>query len=394
MKKVNLKGLTIGELENYAVSIGEQKYRGRQLFYWIYNRGATTFAEMTDLSKGFRQKLADAALLEGLSILSMKVSSLDGTVKYLFELQDGAKIESVLIPPSSSSNGEAKRLTLCISTQVGCPLDCKFCATGSMGFTRNLTAGEIVDQVLYVRRESPRRITNLVYMGMGEPLMNYEAVMKSAEILSNEYSVGISAKRMTISTAGWVDGIRRMADEKRKMKLAVSLHTLDDKLRTKLMPLNRKFGLQKLIEAVRYYYEKTRQRVTYEYILLDGLNDTEEDIRRLVSLSRKIPCKINLIPFHSIEFTDPKGFAAALRPTPPDRLERFAERLRGANVTVMVRSSAGKDIEAACGQLAVKNERKKSRIDVERQAVGTFLERVPRTYSNNDRQLMIDESLQ
>jgi 23S rRNA (adenine2503-C2)-methyltransferase len=358
MKKVNLKGLTIGELENYAVSIGEQKYRGRQLFYWIYNRGATTFAEMTDLSKAFRQKLTDAASLEGLSVLSKKVSSLDGTVEYLFELQDGAKIESVLILPSPSSNGEAKRLTLCISTQVGCPLGCKFCATGSMGFTRNLTAGEIVDQVLQVRKESPRRITNLVYMGMGEPLMNYDAVMKSVEILSNEYSVGISAKRMTISTAGWADGIRRMADEKRKVKLAVSLHTLDNDLRTKLMPLNRKFDLKKIIEAVRYYYEKTRHRVTYEYILLGGLNDNDEDIRRLVSLARKIPCKINVIPFHPIEFTlpDKSGFAAALRPTSPERMERFVEKLRDANITVMVRSSSGKDIEAACGQLVVKDQ--------------------------------------
>lgn len=375
MKKVNLKGLTIGELENYAASIGEQKYRGRQLFYWTYNRGAMSFAEMTDLSKAFRQKLTDAASLEGLSILSKKVSSLDGTVKYLFELQDGAKIESVLIPPSPSSNGEVKRLTLCISTQVGCPLDCKFCATGGMGFTRNLTAGEIVDQVLQVRKESPRRITNLVYMGMGEPLMNYDAVMKSAEILSNEYSVGISAKRMTISTAGWADGIRRMADEKRKMKLAVSLHTLDNELRTKLMPLNRKFDLEKLIEAARYYYEETRQRMTYEYILLDGLNDADEDIRRLISLSRKVPCKINLIPFHPIDFTHPKGLAATLRPTPSDRMERFAEKLRDADITVMVRGSSGKDIEAACGQLAVKNDRKTAR--AKGGGVGVFPERGP-----------------
>jgi 23S rRNA (adenine2503-C2)-methyltransferase len=370
MEKVNLKGLTIGEMENLTTSIGEQKYRGRQLFYWIYNRAATAFAEMTDLPKAFRQKLADTGSLEDLSILSKKVSPLDGTAKYLFRLQDSEKIESVLIPPSPSLNGKAMRLTLCISTQVGCPLDCKFCATGSMGFTRNLTAGEIVDQVLNVRKESPNRITNLVYMGMGEPLMNYDAVMKSAEILSNEYSVGISAKRMTISTAGWADGIRRMADEKRKMKLAVSLHTLDTELRTKLMPLNRKFDLAKLIEAVRYYYEKTKQRITYEYILFDGLNDADGDIRRLVSLSRKIPCKINLIPFHLIDFTQPRGFAATLRPTQPDRMGQFVEKLRVANVTVMVRSSSGKDIEAACGQLAVKNEREKKRIDPERQTVG------------------------
>lgn len=359
MKTTKLKGLTIEELQDFALSLGEQRYRGRQLFYWIYNRGASTFDEMTDLPKALRHRLPDVASLDHLAPIARDVSPLDGTLKYLFELKDGSKIESVLIPPSPTLNGEGKRLTLCISTQVGCPLDCKFCATGTMGFIRNLTAGEIVDQVLQARRESPRKITNLVYMGMGEPLMNYDAVMRAVDILSNEYSVGISAKRMTISTAGWVDGIRRMADEKRKVKLAVSLHTLDNDLRTRLMPLNRKYNLEELADAVRYYYQKTKQRVTYEYILLDRLNDSDEDIRRLVSLSKDVPCKINVIPFHPIDFTGPKGFAATLRATKPERMEQFVKKLRDANITVMVRSSSGKDIEAACGQLAVKNKHTK-----------------------------------
>jgi 23S rRNA (adenine2503-C2)-methyltransferase len=359
MKTVNLKGLTIEELQDFAISLRQQRYRGRQLFYWIYNRGALTFDEMTDLPKALRQRLQGVASLDHLAPIEREVSPLDGTVKYFFELKDGLKIESVLISPSPTLNGEGKRLTLCISTQVGCPLDCKFCATGTMGFIRNLTAGEIVDQVLQARRDSPKKITNLVYMGMGEPLMNYDAVMKAVDILSNEYSVGISAKRMTISTAGWVDGIRRMADEKRKAKLAVSLHTLDNDLRTKLMPLNRKYSLEKLVDAVRYYYQKTKQRVTYEYILLDRLNDSDEDIRRLVSLSKDVPCKINVIPFHPIDFTGPKGFAATLRATRPERMEQLVKKLRDANITVMVRSSSGKDIDAACGQLAVKNKRAK-----------------------------------
>jgi 23S rRNA (adenine2503-C2)-methyltransferase len=362
MKPVNLKGLTIEELQDFAISLGEPRYRGRQLFYWIYNRGALAFDEMTDLPKGLRQRLQGAASLDHLAPIAREASPLDGTVKYLFELKDGSKIESVLIPPSATLNGDEKRLTLCISTQVGCPLDCKFCATGTMGFTRNLTAGEIVDQVLQARRESSRKITNLVYMGMGEPLMNYDAVMKAVDILSNEYSVAISARRTTISTAGWVDGIRRMADEKRKAKLAVSLHTLDNDLRTKLMPLNRRYSLEELLDAVRYYYQKTRQRVTYEYILLDRLNDSDEDVRRLISLSKNVPCKINVIPFHSIEFTEPEGFAATFRPTLPERMEYFVKKLRDANITVMVRSSSGKDIEAACGQLAIKDERMKERL--------------------------------
>jgi 23S rRNA (adenine2503-C2)-methyltransferase len=357
--KENLKGRTLKELEDFALSIGEQQYRGQQLFHWIYNRSAQVFEEMTDLPKTLRRRLSDVASLECLATRQRISSPLDGTVKYLFELGDGLKIESVLISPPPRVNGEEKRLTLCISTQVGCPLDCKFCATGTMGFTRNLTAGEIVDQVLQVRRESPTKITNLVYMGMGEPLMNYNEVMKSVDILSNERSVGISGKRMTISTAGWVEGIRKLADEKRKVKLAVSLHTLDDTLRTRLMPLNRKYNLEKLLDSVRYYYDRTKQRVTFEYILFDGLNDRDEDARRLISLSRKIPCKINVIPFHPIDFTHPKGFAATLRSTTPERIERFVQKLRAANITTMVRSSAGKDIEAACGQLAVKTDRRR-----------------------------------
>ena len=353
MEKRNLKDSTLGELESFAVSIGEPKFRGRQLFCWIFNRGVESFEEMTDLPKPLRHRLEGIATLEKIEVLKKEISSHDGTTKFLFELADGSKIESVLIPPSFRNNGESQRLTLCISTQVGCPLDCKFCATGAMGFTRNLTAGEIVDQVLQVRKEAPRKITNLVYMGMGEPLMNYDAVMKSVEILSNKYSVGISAKRMTISTAGWAENIRRLADEKGKVKLAISLHTLDGALRTKLMPLNRKFDLAELLEAVKYYYQKTKQRVTFEYILLDRLNDTDEDIRRLVALSKKIPCKINLIPFHPIDFTHPTGFSATLRAPSAERMERFVEKLREANLTVMLRSSAGEDIEAACGQLAV-----------------------------------------
>ncbi len=353
---MNLKGLTVSELEDFVALISERKFRGRQLFYWLYSRGAQSFEEMTDLPKQLRQRLSETATLEGIKVLTRQVSPHDGTTKFLFELHDGLRIESVLIPPSSQHNGEGRRLTLCISTQVGCPLDCTFCATGTMGFTRNLTAGEIVDQVLQVRKEAPRKITNLVYMGMGEPLMNYDAVMKSVEILSNEHSVGISTKRMTISTAGWAENIRRLADEKRKVRLAVSLHTLDDALRTKLMPLNRRFDLEKLLDSVQYYYEKTKERVTYEYILLDGLNDTDEDIRRLAAISKKVPCKINIIPFHPIDFTHPTGFAASLRAASPARMERFVQKLRAANITVMVRNSAGEDIEAACGQLAVINE--------------------------------------
>ncbi|MBI4546364.1 MAG: 23S rRNA (adenine(2503)-C(2))-methyltransferase RlmN [Ignavibacteriae bacterium] len=365
MTKTSLKGLTLKELEDFAISIGEKKFRGKQLFDWLYTKEASTFAEMTSISKGLHTKLASIAQINSLKLIEQQVSREDGTTKFLFELADGNRIESVLIPPrtafqspNASGEEEQKRLTLCVSTQVGCPLDCTFCATATMGFLRNLTVGEIVDQVLQAKKISGRRVTNLVYMGMGEPLMNYENVMKSIEIITT--GMGIAARRITVSTAGWVPKIRQMGDENRKVKLAVSLHTLDDDVRTQLMPINKKFPVDELLGAVHYYYSKTKRRVTFEYILFDGLNDRHEDIERLIKLSKRIPCKVNIIPFHSIDFTHPTGFSAQLHPTPQKRMDEFVRRLREAHLTVFVRSSAGEDIDAACGQLAVKVEQRHS----------------------------------
>src|ERR1041385_3624698 len=361
MTKTNLKGLTLSELEEFALSVGEQRYRGKQLFDWIYTKAAASFHEMTPLSGTLREKLAGLASIDSLELVEEQKSGADGTTKFLFGLADGKKIESVLIPPRTAFRGreatgeeEQKRLTLCVSTQVGCPLDCAFCATATMGFHRNLSAGEIVDQVLQARKHSETRITNLVYMGMGEPLMNYDHVMNSIDIITT--GLKIAAKRITVSTAGWVPKIRQMADEGRKGKLAISLPTLDDAARTELMPVNSKFGLDELLEAAAYYYRRVKQRITFEYILFDGWNDREEDIERLIKLSKRLPCKLNIIPFHDIMFTNPTGLAATLRPTPPARIERFVRRLRDAHITVFVRSSAGEDIDAACGQLAVKLE--------------------------------------
>ncbi|TLY33489.1 MAG: 23S rRNA (adenine(2503)-C(2))-methyltransferase RlmN [Ignavibacteria bacterium] len=349
MKKRNLKGLTLRELEDFSASIGEQKYRGKQLFEWIYRKGASTFAGMTSLSAALRKKLESAAALETIGLVEQR------------RLSDGRRIESVLIPPRTAFHGseaseeeEQKRLTLCVSTQVGCPLDCKFCATATMGFLRNLTAGEIIDQLQRVKEISGRRITNLVYMGMGEPLLNYENVMKSIDIIST--GMGIAARRMTVSTAGWAPKIRQMADEGRKVKLAISLHTLDPRARTELMPINHRFGLDELVDAAEYYYRKVKLRITFEYILFAGWNDREEDAAGLVKLSKKVPCKINIIPFHSIAFTKPRGLAASLQASPGERAEAFVRRLREAHLSVFVRSSAGEDIVAACGQLAVGSE--------------------------------------
>jgi 23S rRNA (adenine2503-C2)-methyltransferase len=320
--------------------------------------------------------LASAASLDSLALERKSVSPTDGTTKFLFRLNDGLMIESVLIPSSDPESPEededeadvvpisGKRLTLCVSTQVGCPLDCKFCATGTMGFLRNLTTGEIVDQVIRAQRLADRRITNIVYMGMGEPMLNYDDVMKSIDIITDDRSLNIGAKHITVSTAGYADRIRQMADEGRKVKLALSLHSLDSEKRTNLMPITRKFSVEDLIEALDYYYRKTRRRPTFEYIPFDGYNDTDDDVKRFVKLSKRVPCKVNLIPFHSIAFTGISGFGASLRPTPKEKMERFAQALRKANITVMIRSSSGEDIEAACGQLAVEEKKAVSRAAV------------------------------
>ena len=363
MKKVNLKGLTLQELENFALSIGEKKFRGKQLFDWLYSKEALSFTEMSSLAKSLREKLSKISTINSMKIVDVQESS-DGTRKFLFELEDGKRIESVLIPPRTAfvnpeakEDEEQKRLTLCISTQVGCPLDCRFCATGTMGFLRNLTTGEIVDQIFQVKKYSGKRITNVVYMGMGEPLLNYDNVMKSIEIITT--GVGIAARRITLSTVGLVPQIRQLADEKRKMKLAISLHSLDDEIRKELIPIANKYKLTELIDAVNYYYQKTKLRPTFEYILFDGINDKKEDVQQLIKLSKKIPCKVNIISFHNIEFTHPTVIALRLQPTPQAQIEEFVRKLRESHVTVFVRSSAGEDIDAACGQLAIKAERKK-----------------------------------
>jgi 23S rRNA (adenine2503-C2)-methyltransferase len=361
--KTGLVGLSREELRTFIRSIGEKPYRAGQIFHWIHHRGADGFDGMTNLSGALRQKLAAHADIGMPEVLLKQVSEMDGTVKILFGLADMLKIESVLIPPSGSAElaEDMRRLTLCVSTQVGCPAACAFCATGTMGFFRNLTAGEIIGQVLQAQRLAPRRISNIVFMGMGEPMLNYDNVMKAIDILADDEGVGISPKRITVSTVGYADKIRRMADEKRKAKLAISLHTLDDALRTQIMPINKKHNIDELLDAARYYYSATRQRVTFEYIYFAGLNDREEDIKALKKLSGKVACKLNIIPFHPIYHPKNSELKHILRSPTPEALQRFVERLRQeCDFPVMLRSSSGIDIDGACGQLAVRMSRGKS----------------------------------
>jgi len=372
--KQNLLGLTREQLAGFVEDIGEPGYRAQQLFEWLYARGAVDFRGMSNLGKAFREQLARAATIQGITPADSSLSAHDGTTKFVFALDDGLKIESVLIPPATAfRNGDAAdedeqtRLTLCVSTQVGCPLDCAFCATGTMGFFRNVTTGEIIDQILQVRRLTGKTITNIVFMGMGEPMLNYDNVMAASEIISA--GIGIALKRITVSTAGWPDRIRQMGDEKRRVKLAVSLHSAVDETRTTLMPINARFNLDSLMDAVEHYYRRTKQRVTYEFIFFDGINDTDREVRALIKLARRVPCKINVIPYHSIAFTKPEGLAASLRPSP--RTEELVQTLRAHHLTAMVRSSAGEDIDAACGQLAVKALRSVARRRRETQRTGT-----------------------
>ena len=356
--KTNLLGLTKMQLEDFVEDIGEPAYRAQQIFEWIYTRGVSDINAMSNLGKSFRSQLERTCAIHGVEVVAESASPVDGTTKFLFGLADGKKVESVLIPPRSSfreatrsgEEEEQDKLTLCVSTQVGCPLNCAFCATGTMGFHRNLTAGEIVSQVLSAKRLTGRTITNVVFMGMGEPLLNYENVMNAASIIAT--GVGITHKRITVSTAGRPNQIRQMGQEKSRLKLAVSLHSAVDETRTRLMPVNAKYPLAELMDAIEAYYTSTRQRVTYEFIFFDGVNDTERELRALVKLARRVPSKINVIPYHSIAFTQPTGIKAELRPSL--RVEQCVQVLRSHHLTTMVRSNAGEDIDAACGQLAVR----------------------------------------
>jgi len=344
--KTQLKGLTLEELKLLFLEMGEAKFRALQVFNWMYNYRVTSFDKMENLSKPLRSKLKGNYSLITLNFVASESSS-GGTKKLIFETEEGNKIESVIIP-------DEKRNTLCISTQVGCPLDCKFCATGLMGYKKNLSAGEIFDQYLLAQLHSEREISNIVFMGMGEPLLNFNATVNSLKIFAGELTKGISLKKITVSTAGIAPKIIELADSGLRAKLAFSLHSCTEKIRSKIMPINDKYPLKENLEAVSYYAKKTRTRITFEYIMLKDLNDTDDDIRALIKLANKIPSKINVIPFNSLQHMAPGGFSASLMPTEKKRIDDFVQILRNNNVTVMVRETQGNDIAAACGQLAVK----------------------------------------
>lgn len=328
-----LVGMRRDQLEALAESLGQPKYRGRQLAAWIYEKGARELEAMSDLPKAFRQALAAEHQVAAVQESAARVAS-DGTTKFLFSGADGKEIEAVWIPYPD-------RVTACISSQVGCAMACRFCATGQLGFERNLSVGEIVDQVVAMQAKMGRRISNVVYMGMGEPLLNLPQVLASVHALNEE--VGIGMRQITISTVGIEPKIRELAQAKLQLTLALSLHAPTDELRSELVPMNAKFDLEELRAAVLDYEATTGRRVTLEYIMLDGVNDRPQDAEALIRWARGLHVHINLIPYH------PTG--SAYRASPPEAIQRFAQRVEAAGFPTHVRGDRGLEIEAACGQL-------------------------------------------
>jgi 23S rRNA (adenine2503-C2)-methyltransferase len=339
-EKVLLTDLAYDELQSWVAQQGEPAFRARQIFEWVYRSLAPDFAAMTNLSLALRQKLADLAIVQSLTAVDSATSAEGLTTKALLKLRDGETIESVLMRYEG-------RQSVCISSQVGCALGCPFCATGQSGFQRNLSPGEIVEQVLYFARQLQTQdlpVTNVVLMGMGEPLANYDATWKAIRILNDARGFKLGARRFTISTAGMVPGIQRMAQEKLEVGLAVSLHAANDALRNRLVPLNKRYPLTEIIAACREYVEQTGRRVSFEYALIQGVNDDPQRARELVQLVRGLLCHVNLIPLNPTADCD-------YRPASRDRIMAFRRELNEAGIPNTVRLGRGMDIQAGCGQL-------------------------------------------
>ena len=345
MVKTDIRNLSKEELKTYLTEMGESAFRAKQIYSWLWQKSAKTFDEMTNLSKGLRERLKEQFVINCIRE-DVTQKSIDGTVKTRFQLHDGHFMESVLIPVAADN-----RFTVCVSSQVGCSLTCKFCATGQMKRVRNLDAGEIYDQVVMINAVCEEMyghsLTNIVYMGMGEPLLAYKNVMKSIEHITSPDGLHMSPRRITVSTAGIAKMIKKMADDASKVNLALSLHAADDEKRNEIMPINEQNNLDVLMDALNYYYQVTRNRISYEYIAFQNFNDSIEDAKNLLKLSSQFPVRINIIEYNPIDGAD---FVKA----DAHKIDRFAEYLKDRGVMVTVRRSRGKDIDAACGQLANK----------------------------------------
>ena len=341
--KRDIRKLKAEELEQFFVSNGEKAFRAKQVYEWLWKKSAKDFDQMTNLSVSTRDLLKEHFMILPIRVDSMQRSE-DGTIKNAVQLHDGLVVESVLIPAE-------KRITACVSSQVGCSLACTFCATARLKRMRNLSADEIYDQVVAIREQSEnyfnRPLTNIVFMGMGEPLLNYSNVISAIEKITSPKGLGMAMKRITVSTAGVAKMIMKMADDQVKFNLAVSLHSAIDKKRSSLMPINESNSLEELGEALRYWYQKTKSKVTYEYVVWKGINDREEDVQALLKFCKIIPCKVNLIEYNQIGDAQFQQASVTI-------INRYMDVLEQHGITTRVRRSRGKDIDAACGQLANK----------------------------------------
>ncbi len=334
---MNIKGLYLQEVQDFFTSLDLPKYRAEQVYAWMYQKQVWDWEEMTDLPKKLRSFFYDQQILVHSLKLKDQFVDEDGTIKYLFELEDGNTIESVLIP-------ESDRQTVCISTQVGCGMNCSFCATGKNGLIRNLTPAEIIDQPLFMTRLSGKKINNIVVMGQGEPFINYDATLKAIKIINDPKGMGIGARHITISTCGIIPGILRLAREPLQVNLAISLHAASDELRKQLMPVAGQYPLDQLMPAIRQYIELTGRRVTYEYTMIDGVNDRPQDVQKLIQILSGTLCHVNLIPLNPI----PKS---GLRRSKQAQVRNFVSELTKANIEVTIRKERGTNLAAACGQL-------------------------------------------
>ncbi|MGB9852830.1 MAG: 23S rRNA (adenine(2503)-C(2))-methyltransferase RlmN [Candidatus Kapaibacteriota bacterium] len=346
-----IKDLTFVELENFLTERGFEKFRAKQIWYGIFINRVNDFHQITTLPKDLRFELAENFYINSISGKRFEVAT-DGTTKFLFNLRNGNSVESVFIP---WDKGLKERKTLCVSSQVGCALGCSFCATGKIGLQRNLSPAEIIDQIFETERIIGARLTNIVFMGMGEPLQNFRNLLQTLAILTDENLHLFSRKNITVSTSGVVPKIYELAQIPKPVKLAISLHTTNEELRARLMPIARKWSLKELIEAAIFYYRTTRIPITYEFILFDGLNDNEAEATRLAKFARAVPSKVNIIPFHRIDFVPLNEFERCLKPASFEKISKFKDLLRSKGVPTFVRSSSGYEINGACGQLAFAN---------------------------------------
>lgn len=341
--KQDIRKWDAAQLKEWLAGHGEKGFRARQVYEWIWKKSAASFDEMTNLSLATRKLLDDHFSIHSLSVAKQQQSN-DGTIKSAFKLFDNNLVEGVLIPA-------ADRMTACVSSQVGCSLTCKFCATGYMDRKRNLEAGEIYDQVVAIARQAEGSfnapLTNIVYMGMGEPLLNYANVLQSIEYITSPQGLNMSPKRITVSTAGIAKMIKKLGDDEVRFRLALSLHAANDAKRNQIMPINESNSLDNLAEALHYFYKKTGNRITFEYIVFNNFNDSLQDAKELWEFTKRVPARVNIIEYNPIAEAD-------FRNTEADRLDKFAAFLEDRGVSVHVRRSRGKDIDAACGQLANK----------------------------------------